>query len=221
MQWVAAIRKDLLLGWRTRAQAVAVFAFGAAGLLLLSLGAGPDAELLRRNAAGFLWIGLLFSSVLSLADSFQTEHEQHALEGLLLLPADPRALFYGKAVANWLQLLLLGSALLPVMVILYDAGTARPLALIGVVALGTAGVSAPGTLYAAMATQLRAQQVLLPLLLLPLVVPVLLACVKATSLLVLGDPMGQLGSWVLMLVAFNAIFWPLSGLLFGAVVEDG
>lgn len=220
MQLVAAFKKDLLLTWRTRAQAAAVFAFGAAALLLLSFAVGPDAGALRQNASGFLWIGLLFASLLSLAASFQVETEQRALEGLLLLPADPRALFYGKALANWVQLTVLGAALIPVMMVLYDADVSRAPALVGIIALGAAGISAPGTIYSAMASQARAQQVLLPLLLLPLVVPVLLACVKASALLMLGDPMGQVGSWALLLVVFNAVFWPLSGLLFGAVAED-
>jgi heme exporter protein B len=107
-----------------------------------------------------------------------------------------------------------------VMVILYDAGTLRLGALLLIIALGAAGLSAPGTLYAAMTAQLRAKQTLLPLLLFPLIVPVLLASVKATSLVLLGDPMGQARSWITLLVAFDAIYWSLCGLLFGRVVED-
>ena len=92
--------------------------------------------------------------------------------------------------------------------------------MIGVILLGAAGLSAPGTLYAAMAAQARARQMLLPLLLFPLVVPVLLSAVKATSLVTTGDPMGQLRSWVLLLVSFDAIYWSLCGLLFERVVEE-
>ncbi len=103
---------------------------------------------------------------------------------------------------------------------LYDAGTMRVAGLVGVILLGAAGLAAPGTLYAAMTSQTRARQTLLPLLLFPLVVPVLLAAVKATSLLILGDPMGQARSWALLLVAFDAIHWSLAGLLFSRVVED-
>jgi len=218
--FLAALRKDLLLQWRTRAQLVAVFVFGASALLLFSFAVGPNAGVLRQHAAGFLWLGLLLASTLALADSFESEMAQRALEGLLLLPADPRALYYAKAVANVLQLTLLGAALVPVMVVLYDAGTARVGALVGVVALGAAGLSAPGTLYAAMTAQARARNTLLPLLLFPLVVPALLAAVKATSLLILGDPMGQLRAWTLLLVAFDAVYWSLCGLLFERVVED-
>jgi heme exporter protein B len=139
---------------------------------------------------------------------------------LLLLPADARALYYAKAIANWLQLALLGIALVPVTVVLYDGGTSRLGMLILVIFLGAAGLSAPGTLYAAMTAQLQAKQTLLPLLLFPLIVPALLASVKATSLIILGDPMGQLGSWLALLAAFDLIYWSLCGLLYDRVIDS-
>jgi heme exporter protein B len=217
---VLLLRKDLLLQWRERAQSVAILAFGGSALLLFSFAVGPDSQALRQQSAGYLWLGLLLASTLSLAESFERELEDNALEGVLLLPTSPRAVFYAKAIANWIRLALVGVALVPGMVVLYDAGTSRLPALFGVILLGTAGLSAPGTLYSAMTAQARARQTLLPLLLFPLVVPVLIAAVKATSLLVLGDPMGQLGPWTRLLGAFALIFWSLCGLLFGRVVED-
>lgn len=217
---VAALRKELMLQWRTRGQLMAVFVFGAASLLLFSFGIGPNAEALRTFSAGFLWLALLLSSTLTLSESFQEEMENRALEGLLLLPSNPRALYYGKAIANWLQLTLLGIALVPVMVVLYDAGTLQVPKLLLIIILGAAGLSAPGTLYAAMTAQLKAKQTLLPLLLFPLIVPALLASVKATSLVILGDPMEQSGSWIGLLVAFDLIYWSLCGLLYGRVVEE-
>jgi heme exporter protein B len=216
----AALRKELLLQWRTRGKLMAVFVFGAAALLLFSFAIGPNAVALRTFSGGFLWLGLLLSSTLTLAESFHAEMENRALEGLLLLPSDPRALYYAKAIANWLQLALLGIALVPVMVVLYDAGTTRLLMLLLVILLGAAGLSAPGTLYAAMTAQLEAKQTLLPLLLFPLIVPALLASVKATSYAILGDPMGQARSWIVLLAAFDLIYWSLCGLLYGRVIED-
>src|SRR5215218_5380504 len=153
----AALRKELLLQWRSRSQMMAVFVFGAAALLLFSFAIGPNSEALRTFSGGFLWLGLLLSSTLTLAESFHAEMENRALEGLLLLPASPRALYYGKAIANWLQLTVLGIALVPVMVVLYDAGTTQLLKLLGIIILGTAGLSAPGTLYAGMTAQIKAK----------------------------------------------------------------
>lgn len=217
---LVALRKEFLLQWRSRAQLIAVFVFGAAALLLFSFAIGPNAEALRQFSAGFLWLGLLLSSTLTLAESFHAEMENRALEGLLLLPVSPRIIYYGKAIANWMQLSIIGISLVPVMVVLYDAGTTRILALVGVILLGTAGLSAPGTLYAAMTAQIRSKQTLLPLLLFPLIVPALLASVKATSLVILGDPMGEGRSWITLLVAFDAIYWSLCGLLFGRVIDE-
>lgn len=216
----AALRKELLLQWRSRGQMMAVFVFGAAALLLFSFAIGPNTEALRTFSAGFLWLGLLLSSTLTLSESFHAEMENRALEGLLLLPASPRALYYGKTIANWIQLALLGVALVPVMVILYDAGTMQLVRLFAIILLGTAGLAAPGTLYAAMTAQVRSKQTLLPLLLFPLIVPALLASVKATSLVILGDPMQQSRSWIALLSAFDLIYWSLCGLLYGRVVEE-
>lgn len=216
----AALRKELLIQWRTRSQFMAVFVFGATSLLLFSFGIGPNAQALRTFSSGFLWLGLLLSSTLTLAESFHAEMENRALEGLLLLPSSPRALYYGKALANWLQLTILGIALVPVMVVLYDAGTTALLKLLLIIVLGAAGLAAPGTLYAAMTAQVRAKQTLLPLLLFPLIVPALLASVKATSLVILGDPMQQVPSWIGLLSAFDLIYWSLCGLLFGRVIEE-
>jgi heme exporter protein B len=217
---IAMLRKELLLQWRTRAQFMAVFVFGAASLLLFSFAIGPNAAALRTFSAGFLWLGMLLSSTLTLSESFHAEMENRALEGLLLIPTSPRAIYYAKAIANWLQLALLGFALVPVMVVLYDAGATDVGRLLLVILLGSAGLSAPGTLYAAMTAQLRAKQTLLPLLFFPLIVPALLASVKATSLAILGDPMEQGRSWITLLLAFVAIYWSLCGLLFGRVVEE-
>lgn len=216
----AAFSKEILLQWRGRAQFLATVVFGATALLLFSFAIGPNASALRQHAAGFLWLALLLSSTLTLLESFQVEMEQRALEGVLLLPTTPQSLYYAKAIANWLQLALLGFILIPLMVILYNADAERAPQLVGVVLLGAAGLSAPGTLYAAMASQARAKQTLLPLLLFPLVVPVLLSAVKASSLVILGDPMSQRGAWMTLLILFDVIYWSLCGLLFGRVVEE-
>ena len=221
-QAIALVGKDLLLEWRGRSRFLSVLLFGAVTLLLLSFAVGPDSVALKRSAAGFLVLSLLLSSTLGLSESFRLEQQRQALEGLLLLPVEPIAIFYSKAVSNTLFLVLLAPVLTPVAVVLYTVElTPRGLLLLlGVWALTAAGLSAPGTLYAAMTSRLRSQDVLLPLLLFPLVVPVLMASVKAASLVLSGDPMTQMGSWIALLVAFDVIYWLLCGVLFPYVVEE-
>src|SRR2546430_11854302 len=205
-----AIARAAHRGLRLRRRVVAPFSFAI----------GPNAAALRTFSAGFLWLALLLSSTLTLAESFHAEMENRALEGLLLIPQSPITIYYGKAIANWIQLTVIGTFLIPVMVVLYDAGTTRIASLLLVIILGSAGLSAPGTLYAGMTAQIRGRQTLLPLLLFPLIVPALLASVKATSLVILGDPMGEARSWILLLLAFDAIYWSLCGLLFGRVIDE-
>lgn len=213
--------KDLLIEWRTRARLNALIFFAVATLLLFSFALGPDTALLRQNAAGYLWLGILFASVLSLGESFRVETENSSMDGLKLAPVDARAVFLGKAVGNGLMLFALSFVLLPILVALYDVSIAGGLAaLVGVLALGCAAITAPGTIYAAIASNARARDVLLPLLLFPLLVPALLASVKASALVLQGDPMHQLGSWLGLLAGFNLIYWGLGFTLFPRVVED-
>ena len=221
-QIMTLVGKDLLLEWRGRSRFISVLLFGAVTLLLLSFAVGPDSEALQRTAPGFLILALLLSSTLGLSESFRLEQEHHALEGLLLLPVDPMAIFYSKALSNTLFLMLLAPVLTPVAIVLYTVEL-QPVGfvtLVGIWGLAAAGLSAPGTLYAAMTSRLRSQDVLLPLLLFPLVVPVLMAAVKSTALVLSGDPMSQMRSWILLLISFDVVYWLLCGVLFPYVVEE-
>lgn len=215
------LAKDLLIEWRTRARLNALIFFALATLLLFSFAVGPDTKVLARNAGGYLWLALLFSSVLALGESFRVEQENLTLDGLRLAPADARAIFLSKALGNALLLMLLGAILIPVMVALYGVNVAMgPGAFAATVTLGCMAISAPGTVYSAIASNARARDVLLPLLLFPLIIPALLAAAKATSLVLQGDPMNQLGSWYGLLIGFNLIYWGLGFLLFPRVIED-
>ena len=215
------LAKDLLIEWRTRARLNALVFFALATLLLFSFAVGPDTKLLARNAGGYLWLALLFASVLALGESFRVEQENLTLDGLRLAPADARAIFLSKALGNSLLLVGLGAVLVPVMVALYGVQVSLGLgSLATTVVLGCMAISAPGTVYSAIASNARARDVLLPLLLFPLIIPALLASAKATSLVLQGDPMNQLGSWFGLLTGFNLIYWGLGFVLFPRVIED-
>lgn len=211
----AVLRKDLTLEWRRRARLLSIVMFGLITLVLFSFALDADSEALRAGSAGFLVLALLLSSTLGLSESFRIEHENRALEGLLLVPVEPVALFYGKAIGNAILLLLLAPVLIPIAVVLFglEPGIWELLQWVGLWAAVAAGLAAPGTLYAAMTSGLRSQDVLLPLLLYPLEVPLLLAAVKAFGLVLTGDPMGQLNDWTLFLLAFDVIYWSLCGVL--------
>lgn len=215
------LRKDLLIEWRTRARLNALVFFALATLLMFNFALGPDTVLMRAHAAGYLWLAILFSSVLSLGESFRIEAENLALDGIKLAPADARAIFLGKALGNTLMLVLLSLVLLPATIALFDVRITLGLpTLIGILIIGAMAISAPGTVYAAIASNARARDVLLPLLLFPILIPALLACVKASTLVLQGDPMNQLDSWLRLLLAFVVIYWSIGFVLFPRVIED-
>ncbi len=217
----AVFTKDLILDLRARGRMAAVFFFGAMTLLLFSFAAQPGAQTLSREAPGYLWLAILLSSVLALGESFRLEVEDEALEGMLLLPVDPRALFYGKALATTAFLLLLAALLLPLSIALYgiEVRGSWPY-LLAFLTAGIAGLAAPGTLYASMTARSRGQDVLLPLLLFPLCIPILVAAVKGTGYALGGDPMEQAKSWLTLVGSFDLVYWSVCGLLFGRVIEE-
>ncbi|HEY5547909.1 MAG TPA: heme exporter protein CcmB [Gemmatimonadaceae bacterium] len=216
----AIIWKDLTTERRSKAGFNAVAFLGILILLLFGFALGPDAEALRNAAAGALWLAILFAGVLAFNRAYQLELDGGALEPLLLYPAPRWTIFAGKFAANLLFVLLVEVVIVPVAIVLFQvqslAGWA-PAA--GVMVLGSIGFVALGTFYASMASRSRAREVLLPLLLFPMLVPVLLASAEASSALLAGNPMRDAGAWIKLLVAFDVIFVVASFLAFDHVIE--
>lgn len=217
----AVFWKDLLTERRTKANFNAVVFFAALTLLLFGFALGPDAEALRAAAAGIIWLTVIFSGVLAFNRSYQTELEGGALESLLLYPGGRRAIFVGKAAANLAFVLLVECLVVPMAAVLYDVRVGHVLPrLAGVIFLGTAGFVTLGTFYAAMASRVRAREVLLPLLLFPMLVPLLLGAVESTQALLSGSLMTDIGAWVRLLAAFDVIFLAATLVAFEYVIED-
>jgi len=212
--------KDLTAERRTKANFNAVLFFTALILLLFGFALGPDQQALRDAAAGILWLTVLFGGVLSFNRSYEMELEGGALEALLLYPGDRRALFVGKLLANLAFLVLIEAILVPVAAILYDLPLVRGGGFFGVLLLGTIGFVTLGTFYAAMASRVRAREVLLPLLLFPMLVPLLLSSVEATKALLVGNMMGDAASWIRLLAVFDVIFLVASFFAFEYVIEE-
>ena len=212
--------KDLTAERRTKANFNAVLFFTALILLLFGFALGPDQQALREAAAGVLWLTVLFGGVLSFNRSYEMELEGGALEALLLYPGDRRALFVGKVMANLAFLVLIEIILVPVASILYDLPLLKGGGFFVVLLLGTIGFVTLGTFYAAMASRVRAREVLLPLLLFPMLVPLLLSAVEATKALLVGNLMGDASSWIRLLVVFDVIFLVATFFAFEYVIEE-
>lgn len=213
--------KDLTAERRTKANFMSVVFFAALTLMLFGFALGPDPEDLRGAAAGILWLTILFSGVLAFNRAYQPELESGALEVLLLYPGERWAIYLGKFLANFLFVILVVSIVLPITAVLYHVDMLPVLGgLAAVLLLGTFGFVGLGTFYAAIASRIRAREVLLPLLLFPMLIPVLLAAVQATKALLHGDPMGDAASWFRLLVVFDLIFFIASIFAFEHVIEE-
>jgi heme exporter protein B len=219
----AIVWKDLTAERRTKANFNAVVFFATLTLLLFGFATGPNPERQREIAGGILWLTILFSGVLAFNRSYEQELEGGALDVLLLYPGERRSIFLGKLLANLGFIALVELILVPIAALLYQLpfGNA-PLALTAVLALGSFGFVTLGTFYAAMSSRVRAREVLLPLLLFPMLVPLLVGAVEATSALLGpgGDVMGNSGSWIRLLIVFDLIFLVATLLVFDYVIED-
>ncbi len=215
----AIIVKDVVAEFRTREMISAMLVFSVLALLIFSFALDLRGAMARAAAPGVLWATVAFSGTLGLSRSLAREQQNGCIDGLLLAPMDRSAIFFGKALGNLAFMVVVEIMLLPLFSALFNVPLLR-IGVLGVTALGTTGYAAVGTLLAAIAVNTRAREVMLPVLLLPLVVPLLIAAVKTTGGLIEGGTLAELGGWVRLLVAYDLIIVAVSMLTFGYVVEE-
>ncbi len=221
---LAMARKDLRQELRSRAATVATLFFSGITLVMMAFALGRDPRLMALAAPGVLWVALVFAGVISSAQSFQADAEEGAFDQTLSLPVSRAAIYLGKLLANWLFLTVLGLLIAPVALTLYGSSGlsglwAFPLIVLNI-ALGALGFSTVATFYAALTANLNAREALLPVLMFPVVVPILLAAVRATEALTGSPDHGPAGEWLLLLAGFDLVYLVLCTSLFHLVVEE-
>ena len=217
----AVLWKDLTIERRAKANFNSVAFLAALILLMFGFAIGPDRETALATVPGVIWLTVLFSGVLSFNRSYEQELENGALDMMLLYPGAQRSIFLGKLLANLVFVMGVELVLIPAAAVLYNLPLGRVfLPLAGIVLLGTVGFVTLGTFYAAMASRLRAREVLLPLLLVPMLVPVLIGAVQSTAEILSGNEMGRLGTWVQLLAIFDVIFLTAAVLAFEHVIGE-
>lgn len=205
---LAVAWKDLVSEGRARSNVLAVIFFAGTALLLFAFAFGPDPQALRDAGAGVLWLTVLLSGILVFNRSYQMELEGGALEALLTYPGSRRSIFVGKLLANLVIVCLVEAVVLPLTAVLFHVPVLSGLpGVLATLFLGTFGLVTLGTFYAAISSRSRARDVLLPLLLFPMLVPVLLAAVQGTTAFWEGDAMGYGGAWLRLILAFDLIFF--------------
>lgn len=213
--------KDMILEFRTKEIFLNLFFFGWLTLLLFNFALGANLKTYTEIIYGILWLTFIFSGILGLTKSFSLERENDCLEGLIASPIDRSNIYLGKTAASTMFLFLAELVLFLMFIIFFDITPGLALIpLTGVIFLGTLGFCAVGTLFSAMTENMRAREVMLPLLLFPLCIPLFLASVNLTQALFQNQPFVSYVNWLKLLCVFDVIFISICFLTFEFVLEQ-
>lgn len=216
---MSIIRKDFQAELRSRELVGSMGLFSLLSVLIFSFALELDRVARTESISGVLWVTIVFASILGLNRSMAMERDQGNLDALLLAPVSRAAIFCGKLVGNFVFTLVIALLLLPLMTILYNVNLIHGLLLI-ILLLGTLGFTTLGTLLSAMTVQTRAREALLPIVMMPVVLPVLLAAVRASTNILNQAPQTEWVAWLNILLVLDVIYLTLCFLLFEFVVEE-
>ena len=216
---IAIFWKDVLSELRAKEIVTSVLVFALLVVVIFNFAFEAGTNDARLVASGILWVAFTFSGVLSLNRTFAAEKENSCLEGLRLCPVDRRVIYWGKLLGTFTFMLVVEVIITPVFLALFNLPILMPkLALI--IVLATLGFASVGTLFSALAANTKARDIMLPILFLPIVVPILIAAVEATGLVLDDKSWGDLSTWLQIITAFDVIFLVISALVFEFVIEE-
>ncbi len=216
---LAVLVKDIRAEIRTKDIFSAMFVFALLSVVIFQFAFDLRIDNARQVVPGVLWVSITFAGILGLNRSFVLEKDKGSLEGLLLTPVDRGAIYLGKMLANLVFIVVVEVFIIPLSSIFFNVPLWMPQILLAVV-LGTIGFAAVGTVFSAMSVNTRAREVLLPILLLPVIVPVLIAGVRITGGVLDGQTLGELRNWLQLLIVFDVLYLAASFLTFDFVVEE-
>ena len=215
----AIVWKDLAAELRSRELLSAMLVFALLVILIFNFAIELQPNLRLTITPGVLWVTFAFAGTLGLNRSMAIEKDRGCLDGLLLAPVDRTAIYFGKVISNLAFMLIVVLVVLPVYSVLYNINVFNP-GLLVVILLGSVGYVTVGTLLSSMAVQTRTRDVLLPVLLFPVIVPVLLAAVKASNGFLQNLPMNEIWPWLNILIVYDVIFTAIAYMVFDFVVEE-
>ena len=219
IQWV--VWKDLVSELRSRETLSSMLFFALIVILVFSFSFAMDQDAAQQLIAGIIWVSFAFTGIIGLGKSFSAELQNDAIEYLQMSPAPKGAIYLGKMIGNFLFMLVVEVMLFPLFVLFFNLDIVDEIGLLLLIfSLATLGLSAIGTLFSALTVQIRAREVMLPVLLLPLAVPVMIAAVEATRGILSGQPLSIYSQWVELLMVFDVIFTVASFWLFELILDS-
>ena len=213
--------KDLKIEFRTKETLNSMFVFGLLVIIVFNFAFDLTRIETLEIASGVLWIAFTFSGILGLNRSFSFEKENSAIEGIILAPVDRSAIYLGKLMSNFFLMLLFEIVLLPFFIIFFNLRIFSDLpVLFLVMILGTLGFVTVGTIFSAVSANTRMREIMLPVLLFPVSIPVIIGAVESTSFILLGNNQELLWSWIQRLIGIDIIYFVASFLLFEYVIVE-
>ena len=213
------VRKDFAIERRSRQMLTAMLVFSLLVVLIFNFALELDARARLNTTAGILWSTFAFAGTLGLNRSMALEAENKSMDGLLTAPIERSAIFFGKFIGNLLFMVIVEAITLPIYSILYNVNLFEP-RLLGVVLLGSIGYAGVGTLLSSMAVQTRTRDLLLPVLLFPIVIPLLVAAVRASSGILNGSALDFILPSVNLMIVFDLVMLALAYMFFDYIVEE-
>jgi len=215
---LAIVWKDVLAELRTKEMFSSMFVFALLLVVIFNFSFDLRVEKVAEVAPGVLWVTFAFAGTLELNRALSSEIEGARLDGLLLAPMERSTIYFGKMLGNLLFISTTEAVMLPIFSAIFNLNLIQPAFLLTVF-LGTVGFAAVGTLLSAMAANTRAREVMLPVLLFPIILPVVISAVKLTAGILDGLPWASLASWLRLLVGFDVIFLTVSYMTFDYIVQ--
>ncbi|PTD93458.1 heme ABC transporter permease [archaeon SCG-AAA382B04] len=212
--------KDIIIELRMKEMLNTMLIFSILVILISSFAFGTfNQEMTQSIAPGVLWIAFTFAGMLGLGRSFISEKDRGCLQGMMLAPTDWSAIYIGKTIANLIFMSIMEILTLIVFVVLFNFGQiiTSPLKFVLITIVGTFGFVSVGTLLSAVSVNTKTREMLLPVLLFPVIVPIIIGAVEATLSIITAN--GQFWGWVRILVAYDIIFFTVSALSFNYVIE--
>ncbi|MBP8163844.1 MAG: heme exporter protein CcmB [Anaerolineales bacterium] len=216
---LAIVQKDLAAEFRSRELLSAMLVFSLLVIIIFNFALELDIKTRQSVTAGVLWTTFAFAGTLGLNRSMAVEKDRGCMDGLLLAPVDRAVIYFGKGISNLAFMLIVEVIVLPVYSLLYNVNLFQP-TLLGVILLGSIGYTAVGTLLSTMTVQTRTRDVLLPILLFPIAIPVLLSAVKASGGILTGAEFSEILTPLNILIVYDVIFIAVAYMVFDAVVEE-
>lgn len=229
MKFLEIAKKDLLAEFRTKQMLNSMVIFALLVIVIFSFAFGNEATIYIPNlkkkiidilAPGMLWIAFTFAGMLGLSRSFAGEKEEGCLDGLKLCPVDRSDIYNGKVLSNAVLMFLMEIATLPIFIVLFSYDINNLPGLIVVIILGTFGFIFVGTLLSALTVNTRTREILLPVILFPVLIPVILSAVTATAAMLANGDLSDITGELQILVIYDIIFFVVAQMVFEYTIED-